>query len=139
MTSDNSVTFWDVVGIGTLHTINKTRELISARKTSPEHTNRDLTESPTVTLTWHASKLMNTIKVHKLPPKVHARIEALFSFRRLCLALNTSHTAKFPSLISHLTSVDVKQHVCLLLHSKILTHNKLCTHLEGKGCRTSSL
>ena len=37
-----------------------TRELISARKTSHKHSNKD--SSPTVILTWHASKY----KIHKL-------------------------------------------------------------------------
>ena len=48
-------------GPGCLCRINTQRSLISARKTSQKHNNKDLIESPTVTVTWHASKY----KVHK--------------------------------------------------------------------------
>ena len=45
-----------------------TRELINTRKASHKHDNdKDLTESPTVTLTWHACKY----KVHKLHKRMY--------------------------------------------------------------------
>ena len=48
-------------GPGSLCRIHTQGSLTSAPETSQEHNSKDLIESPTVTLTWHASK----DKVHK--------------------------------------------------------------------------
>ena len=51
-----------------------TRELISTLKMSHEHSNEDLSESLTVTLTWHAS----TYKVHELHWRYTCKVHKLF-------------------------------------------------------------